>query len=121
MRAAGKANADGVRRSRPRDRAVRGIPVPEANAELQANLDVCHMSFFFNQLIVLLELRVNIDNPVHFYNKNKGGQHGYPCPALSVIHITYDANLHGEISLCLPPLTGKYSQTRPHHLAVSTH
>lgn len=39
LRAAGKANADGVRRSRPRDRAVRGIPVPEANAELQANLD----------------------------------------------------------------------------------
>lgn len=38
LRAAGKATADGVKKSRPRDRA-RGIPVPEANAELQANLD----------------------------------------------------------------------------------
>ncbi|XP_021807762.1 probable serine/threonine-protein kinase At1g54610 [Prunus avium] len=37
LRAAGKANADGVRKSRPRDR--RGLPAPEANAELQANLD----------------------------------------------------------------------------------
>lgn len=40
LRAAGKANADGVKKSRPRDRG-RGIPVPEANAELQANIDVC--------------------------------------------------------------------------------
>ncbi|CAN6551431.1 unnamed protein product [Malus baccata var. baccata] len=37
LRAAGRANADGVRKSRPRDR--KGIPAPEANAELQANLD----------------------------------------------------------------------------------
>ncbi|OIT27005.1 PREDICTED: probable serine/threonine-protein kinase At1g54610 [Nicotiana attenuata] len=39
QRAAGKANADGVRRNRHRDRAVRGIPAPEANAELQVNID----------------------------------------------------------------------------------
>ncbi|CAN1283922.1 Probable serine/threonine-protein kinase At1g54610, partial [Linum perenne] len=41
-RAAGKANnGDAVKRSRPRgDRAMRAIPAPEANAELQANLDV---------------------------------------------------------------------------------
>ncbi|KAF8401550.1 hypothetical protein HHK36_012492 [Tetracentron sinense] len=38
LRAAGKANGDGVKR-RTRDRAVRAIPAPEANAELQANLD----------------------------------------------------------------------------------
>ncbi|ONI28427.1 hypothetical protein PRUPE_1G142100 [Prunus persica] len=37
LRAVGKANADGVRKSRPRD--CRGLPAPEANAELQANLD----------------------------------------------------------------------------------
>lgn len=41
LRATSKANPDGVRRSRQRDRAMRGIPAPEANAELQANLDVC--------------------------------------------------------------------------------
>ncbi|KAK9086564.1 hypothetical protein Syun_028958 [Stephania yunnanensis] len=37
--AGGKANGAGAKKSRPRDRAPRGIPVPEANAELQANLD----------------------------------------------------------------------------------
>ena len=39
LRAAGKANADGVKKSRPRERVGRGIAVPEANAELQANID----------------------------------------------------------------------------------
>ncbi|KAB2061804.1 hypothetical protein ES319_A10G110700v1 [Gossypium barbadense] len=38
LRAAGRANA-GVKKARPRDRAARAIPAPEANAELQANLD----------------------------------------------------------------------------------
>ncbi|RDX64067.1 putative serine/threonine-protein kinase, partial [Mucuna pruriens] len=38
LRAAGKANA-GVKKSRPRDRGGRGIPVPDSNAELQANID----------------------------------------------------------------------------------
>lgn len=41
LRAVGKVNADGMKKSRPRDRAVRAMPAPEANAELQANLDVC--------------------------------------------------------------------------------
>ncbi|KAE9594619.1 putative protein-serine/threonine kinase CMGC-CDK-CRK7-CDK9 family [Lupinus albus] len=39
LRAASKANADGVKKSRPRDRVRRGIAVPEANAELQVNID----------------------------------------------------------------------------------
>ena len=42
LRAAGKANADGVKKSRPRERVGRGVPVPEANAELQANIDLVH-------------------------------------------------------------------------------
>lgn len=33
--------ADGNKRSRVRDKVSRAIPVPEANAELQPNLDVC--------------------------------------------------------------------------------
>lgn len=38
----GKANVvDGNRRVRSRDRGGRAVPAPEANAELQANLDVC--------------------------------------------------------------------------------
>jgi len=47
LRAAGKANADGVKKSRPRERAGRGVPVPEANAELQANIDVCLIRLLF--------------------------------------------------------------------------
>ena len=38
----GKANVvDGNRRARARDRGGRAVPAPEANAEIQANLDVC--------------------------------------------------------------------------------
>ncbi|PIA61660.1 hypothetical protein AQUCO_00300886v1 [Aquilegia coerulea] len=37
--AGGKANGEGVKKTRTRERAVRAIPAPEANAELQANLD----------------------------------------------------------------------------------
>jgi len=46
-RAAGKANAAGVKKSRPRDRSGRGIPVPDSNAEMQANIDVCQISTLF--------------------------------------------------------------------------
>lgn len=48
----GKSNAvDGGRRVRARDRVGRAVPAPEANAEIQANLDVCEMSFLL--LLVL--------------------------------------------------------------------
>lgn len=41
-----KANAvDGARRVRARDRTGRAVPAPEANAEIQANLDVSQTSF----------------------------------------------------------------------------
>ncbi|KAJ4956191.1 hypothetical protein NE237_012974 [Protea cynaroides] len=39
LRNAAKGNGDGVKKTRARDRAVRAYPAPEANAELQANLD----------------------------------------------------------------------------------
>ncbi|KAG8370047.1 hypothetical protein BUALT_Bualt14G0077000 [Buddleja alternifolia] len=39
LRAAGKTQADGVKKTRTRDRGMRGIPAPEANAELQTNID----------------------------------------------------------------------------------
>lgn len=51
VRAASKAQGDGAKRTRARDRAVRAFPAPEANAELQSNLDVCLMCCFF-QLVV---------------------------------------------------------------------
>lgn len=40
LRAANKPQADGAKKTRTRDRAVRAMPAPEANAELQSNLDV---------------------------------------------------------------------------------
>ncbi|KAK3005841.1 hypothetical protein RJ639_015774, partial [Escallonia herrerae] len=39
LRAAGKAQGDPAKRTRSRDRHVRAVPAPEANAELQSNLD----------------------------------------------------------------------------------
>ncbi|XP_058216548.1 probable serine/threonine-protein kinase At1g54610 isoform X1 [Rhododendron vialii] len=39
LRAANKPQADGAKKTRTRDRAVRAMPAPEANAELQSNLD----------------------------------------------------------------------------------
>ncbi|KAG6646452.1 hypothetical protein CIPAW_07G010300 [Carya illinoinensis] len=39
LRAASKVQAEGVKKTRTRDRAVRAFPAPEANAELQSNLD----------------------------------------------------------------------------------
>ncbi|GAB2210372.1 hypothetical protein Droror1_Dr00015638 [Drosera rotundifolia] len=47
-KAAPKPKADGLKRSRRRSRAVRGIPAPEANAELQANIDRRRMMSFAN-------------------------------------------------------------------------
>lgn len=51
----GKANAvDGARRVRARERGVgRAVPAPEANAEIQANLDVCEMSFVLLHILVI--------------------------------------------------------------------
>lgn len=56
MRAAGRANADGVKKARARDRAAKAVPAPEANAEIQANLDVCQTNCAFNCSIVILFL-----------------------------------------------------------------
>ncbi|XP_047977879.1 probable serine/threonine-protein kinase At1g54610 [Salvia hispanica] len=39
LRAGGKTNANGVKKPRTRERAMRKMHAPEANAELQANLD----------------------------------------------------------------------------------
>ncbi|KAL1350571.1 hypothetical protein HN51_014612 [Arachis hypogaea] len=39
IRAASKAQANGPRKHRMRDRAVKAIPAPEANAEIQSNID----------------------------------------------------------------------------------
>lgn len=36
---------EGAKKVKVRDRVGRAIPVPEANAEIQANLDVCEICF----------------------------------------------------------------------------
>lgn len=43
QRAAGKAQVDGAKKHRTRHRA-KPNPAPEANAELQSNIDVCSKS-----------------------------------------------------------------------------
>jgi len=40
LRAAGKAQVDGSKKHRTRDRGIKAFPAPEANAELQTNIDV---------------------------------------------------------------------------------
>lgn len=47
LRAAGKAQADGPKKHRTRDRAVKAFPAPEANAELQSNIDVRSSILFY--------------------------------------------------------------------------
>lgn len=44
LRAAGKTNAEGTKKTRTRERHARAMPAPEANAELQANIDVRKIS-----------------------------------------------------------------------------
>ena len=46
-RAAGKASAEGARKTRQRDRIARAMPAPEANAELQGNIDVSQILFHY--------------------------------------------------------------------------
>jgi hypothetical protein len=54
LRAASKAQADGVKKTRTRDRSVRAHPAPEANAELQSNIDVCLIRCFYQPSLFFL-------------------------------------------------------------------
>lgn len=49
LRAAGRAQADGSKktRTRERERGPRSMAAPEANAELQSNIDVCQISCLY--------------------------------------------------------------------------
>uniref|UniRef100_A0A7N0UNM3 Protein kinase domain-containing protein n=1 Tax=Kalanchoe fedtschenkoi TaxID=63787 RepID=A0A7N0UNM3_KALFE len=78
-RAAGRGNANGVKKSRPRDRSGRAMPAPLANAELQTNLDVCLISLFHSVLITVLPYLLEVSiissecvTPVSCLNKMKG-------------------------------------------------
>jgi hypothetical protein len=54
LRAASKAQADGVKKTHTRDRSVRAHPAPEANAELQSNIDVCLIRCFYQPSLFFL-------------------------------------------------------------------
>lgn len=61
----GKANVvDGNRRVRARDRGGRAVPAPEANAELQANLDVCLADLPVFYFFALNALRLHLLIPI---------------------------------------------------------
>lgn len=56
LRAAGKSNADGPKKARTRERSARAMPAPEANAELQTNLDVCQPTLLFILVVLYKNL-----------------------------------------------------------------
>ncbi|GAB4851231.1 hypothetical protein Ancab_030527 [Ancistrocladus abbreviatus] len=80
LRAAGKATADGVRKTRHRDRTVRAIPAPEANAELQANIDR-------HRLITHANAKSKSEK---FPPPHQDGTLGYPLGSLHHIDPTFD-------------------------------
>lgn len=66
LRVAGRTNADVVRRSRHRDRATKAIPAPEANAELQTNIDVCLLNFMYCNYHYQNFIHELVFKPLHF-------------------------------------------------------
>lgn len=48
-----------------RDRAVRAMPAPEANAELQANLDVCHI--LLSNYIFAIPVHLSLSCPIDIF------------------------------------------------------
>ncbi|KAF9678041.1 hypothetical protein SADUNF_Sadunf08G0170600 [Salix dunnii] len=100
LRAVGKASADGVKKARSRDRVARAIPAPEANAELQANLDlsgerldvrndisqhsahwVMHVYAWFKKVFILV-FRKSL--PYYVYSMNVGATNGNPLSELNL-------------------------------------
>lgn len=55
VRAAGKAQADGPKKHHTRDRAAKAFPAPEANAELQSNIDVRSKRVLISIITSILE------------------------------------------------------------------
>lgn len=67
LRAAWKPNGDGTKKTRTCDRVPRAVPAPEANAELQINLDVCYMVASSNKITVIAELnQIEFCSAEHF-------------------------------------------------------
>jgi hypothetical protein len=59
--AGGRANGDGAKKTRTRDRP-KAVPAPEANAELQVNIDVCWMNLLLPSLFCFYGLIYVVTN-----------------------------------------------------------
>lgn len=70
QRAASKAQGDGARKNRHRERSNRALPAPEANAELQSNVDVSTSqlnNFSFCSTVTRIRLLLGIYNEYSCY------------------------------------------------------
>ncbi|KQK04315.1 hypothetical protein BRADI_2g12937v3 [Brachypodium distachyon] len=63
LRAAAKAKGEVAKRTRTRDRSHRAGPAPEANAELQTNLDILHDLIGAKHLVFSITAEATHDNP----------------------------------------------------------
>lgn len=78
LRAASKAQAENPKKPRARDRGVRAVPAPEANAELQVNIDVCLImlllwiitSFTFGISIYKIPSKTKNDEIIFFWYRD---------------------------------------------------
>lgn len=105
----GKANAgDGARRVKVRDRVGRAVPAPEANAEIQANLDVCDILMLFHLSIIIDHLFFSkIRNPsscwditfAHQFTNSPHVQGPIVCEILHVYILSISA-LRFHLAMC---------------------
>lgn len=71
LRAASKAQVDGAKKPRTRDRGPKAYPAPEANAELQSNIDVS--SIVLKKKITFIRmLMINVIKFVMVLNSREG-------------------------------------------------
>lgn len=52
----GKGNVEAAKRSRMHNQRSRAIPAPEANAELQVNLNVCVLNHLYHSTLIHTKL-----------------------------------------------------------------
>ncbi|XP_072998272.1 probable serine/threonine-protein kinase At1g54610 [Typha latifolia] len=81
LRHAARANVDGPKKTRTRDRAPKAVPAPNANAELQVNLDR-------RRLITHANAKCKSEK---FPPPHQDGAIGYPSGSLRYMDSTFDA------------------------------
>ncbi|KAJ6796125.1 putative protein kinase superfamily protein [Iris pallida] len=99
--AGGRANGDGTKKSRTRDRAPRAVPAPEANAELQANLDR-------RRLITHANAKSKSEK---FPPPHQDGALGYPLGSSHHMEPAYDPPDPSSFSTVFPYQKGQHVST----------